>query len=258
MPLGLSAPHSERRLWRSHYISALRGDGRGGHRHHEALGGGAKGLHATANEADHPYDEAYPQIHPSGLLFVSVQIPQCSQHRGVLCMLCSALRCSVFALPLVVWFNNTTLPVCCRGVDSPFVGEVWAPARGLLSVRAGQRQQRHQGAEASLKALYRVCAAHDLQMSAPHAAGNGSKVRPPPLSLSVSCTSLDPRCRCCALAQANKNPEIKALERKNSHIAARVHLSTKTTKTLQEVQIARSVPARCAPYAPLCVLVTDR
>ena len=43
-----------------------------------------------------------------------------------------------------------------------------------------------------LKSLYRVCAAHDLQMSASHAAGNGSKVRP--LSLPLSCTSLDPRC----------------------------------------------------------------
>ena len=40
-----------------------------------------------------------------------------------------------------------------------------------------------------LKSLYRVCAAHDLQMSASHAAGNGSKVRPLPLP--VSCTSLD-------------------------------------------------------------------
>ena len=107
------------------------------------------------------------------------------------------------------------------------------------------------------KALYRVCAAHDLQMSASHAAGNGSNVRPPPLSLPVSCTSLDPRCCCCALAQVSKNPEIKTLERKNSHIAARVHMSTKTTNTLQEVQIARGVPARCAPYAPLCILATD-
>ena len=108
-----------------------------------------------------------------------------------------------------------------------------------------------------LKVLYRVCAAHDLQMSASHAAGNGSKVRPLPLSLPVSCISLDPHCCCCVLAQVSKNPEIKALERKNSHIAARVHMSTKTTKTLQEVQIARGVPPRCAPCAPLCTLVTD-
>ena len=108
-----------------------------------------------------------------------------------------------------------------------------------------------------LKALYRVCAAHDLQMSASHAAGNGSRVHLPILPLPVSCTSFDPRCSCCALAQVSKNPEIKALERKNSHIAARVHMSTKTTKALQEVQIARGVPARCAPCAPLCILVTD-
>ena len=111
-----------------------------------------------------------------------------------------------------------------------------------------------------LKSLYRVCAAHDLQMSASHAAGNGSKVRP--LSLPVSCTSLDPRCRCCA--QVSKNPEIKALERKNSHIAARVHMSTKTTKTLQEVQIARGVPPRCAlcahvrPFAFSYIIINCR
>jgi hypothetical protein len=40
----------------------------------------------------------------------------------------------------------------------------------------------------------------------------------------------------------SKNPEVKALERKNGHISALVHMSTKTTKTLQETQIARGVP----------------
>jgi hypothetical protein len=45
------------------------------------------------------------------------------------------------------------------------------------------------------------------------------------------------------MAQVSKNPEVKALERKNGHIAARVHMSTKTTKTLQETQIDRGVPA---------------
>lgn len=40
----------------------------------------------------------------------------------------------------------------------------------------------------------------------------------------------------------SKNPEIKSLERKNKHIAAKVHMSTKTTKSLQEIQIERGVP----------------
>ena len=41
----------------------------------------------------------------------------------------------------------------------------------------------------------------------------------------------------------SKNPEVKALERKNGHIAARVHMSTKMTKALQETQVDRGVPA---------------
>ena len=46
------------------------------------------------------------------------------------------------------------------------------------------------------------------------------------------------------MAQVSNNPEVKALERKNGHIAARAHMSTKTTKTLhQETQIDRGVPA---------------
>ena len=81
-PLGLSAPHSERRLWRSYCVGAHRGDGRGGHRHDEALGGGAQGLHAPANQADHPYVETGLEIHPVGLLFISIQIAQCGEHRG--------------------------------------------------------------------------------------------------------------------------------------------------------------------------------
>ena len=186
---------------RSHYVGSLRGDGRGGTRHDEALGGGAEGLHATGNEADHPCVEV---VLKSILLdFSSFPFKVHS------------------AVNIEAWVRASLANYGLQLEDF----HLFVPDGASNGTKALKL----------LKALYRVCAAHDLQMSASHAAGNGSKVRPPPLSLPVSCTSLDPRCRCCALVQVSKNSEIKALERKNSHIAARVHLSTKTTKILQEV-----------------------
>ena len=180
MPLGLSAPHNERRLWRSHYVGALRGDDRGGHRHHEALGGGAQGLHATANEADHPYAEAYPQIHPSGLLFVSVQIPQCSQHRAMLCMLCSALLCLSL---LCLWLFGLITLLCL------FVVEAWI--RTSLANYGLQLEDFHlfvsDGASNGTKALY-PCALHTI-FRCPHHT---------PLAMAVRCAR--PHCHSPCLA----------------------------------------------------------
>ena len=64
--------------------------------------------------------------------------------------------------------NNTTLLVCCRGVDSRFVGEVRALSRGLSFVRPRRRQQRHQGAEASESAVSCVRRARSSDVSISH------------------------------------------------------------------------------------------